>query len=320
MKKLLINSTAFITIVAMLAVVVTIVLKSIDSNYGEYTRKIRSLQEKSQIIEALAVGSSHSIGLDFDELHVSGYHIWQYNGDVFEVDYQLRSLVDGLPNLRVVYFPISYFTFYWDNSVAGVTDRNFIRREMYRAIDGDGFIDGDCKSWLAGKILPIDDWKKSLILTLKPHKRNYLDRFGRPIFVDKTRFSTEESMVKNAVIDSIPYHVGHQDQMLRGDKTITVRVKQQILLTIDYLHSKNIEVIFFTPPYYKAYTDNYPKEYVDTTNKIMREIVVAKNVKYFDFSKHLEFTDDHRYFYDSHHLNADGSRIFSQALFAKLNH
>jgi 16S rRNA G966 N2-methylase RsmD len=155
---------------------------------------------------------------------------------------------------------------------------------------------------------------------LKPHKRNYLDRFGRPIFVDKTRFSTEESMVKNAVVDSIPYHVSHQSQMLRSDKAITVKVKQQILVTIDYLRSKNIEIIFFTPPYYKAYTDNYPKEYVDLTKKIMMHIVAEKNVNYFDFSKHLNITDDYRYFYDSHHLNADGSKIFSQALFAKLNH
>src|SRR3970040_147439 len=78
--------------------------------------KIKQLLNKAESIEALAVGNSHACALDFNALGVNGYRVAQGGNDFSEAEYQIRSLVPLLPNLKTVFFNVSYFSFYEDNS------------------------------------------------------------------------------------------------------------------------------------------------------------------------------------------------------------
>ncbi len=78
--------------------------------------RITQLLEKSDSINALAVGNSHTCAFDFNVLKLNGYRVAQGGNDIFEADYQLKALVPRLPNLKMVIFNISYFSLFEDNS------------------------------------------------------------------------------------------------------------------------------------------------------------------------------------------------------------
>ena len=47
---------------------------------------------------------------------MNGYRVAQGGNDIFEAEYQLKALVPMLPNLKIVFFNISYFSLFDDNS------------------------------------------------------------------------------------------------------------------------------------------------------------------------------------------------------------
>jgi hypothetical protein len=76
--------------------------------------RIEQLLNKKDRINALAIGTSHNLALDFEKLGLDGYTIWQGGQDLFEMEYQLKSLVPLLKNLKIVFMNISYSKFQWD--------------------------------------------------------------------------------------------------------------------------------------------------------------------------------------------------------------
>ena len=78
--------------------------------------RIREAIKNSNNIEAIAVGNSHSVAIDFEELRLNGFRIAEGGNDIFETEYQIKSLVPKLSNLKIVLLNISYFTFHSDNA------------------------------------------------------------------------------------------------------------------------------------------------------------------------------------------------------------
>lgn len=112
-KKFSIHLFVFLII----GIILFLILDTIADNYhpiGGF--RIREAIKNSKNIEVIAVGNSHSCSIDFNELNLKGYRIAEGGNDIFEVDYQIRSLVPKLHNLKLVLFNISYFTFQNDNA------------------------------------------------------------------------------------------------------------------------------------------------------------------------------------------------------------
>jgi hypothetical protein len=68
------------------------------------------LFENRNSINALALGSSHNLAIDFGVLGLQGYTIWEPGQDIFECEYQLKSLSKNIPNLQTVFINISFNT------------------------------------------------------------------------------------------------------------------------------------------------------------------------------------------------------------------
>ena len=113
MKKFVKRFLLFIFIGLLIFVMLFIVAESYDSNIDF---RIKQLLSKADSVEALAVGNSHSCALDFNAMRINGYRVALGGNDIFEAEYQIKSLVPLLPSLKTVFFNISYFSLYMDNS------------------------------------------------------------------------------------------------------------------------------------------------------------------------------------------------------------
>lgn len=113
MKKFIFHFGLFVTIGI---IIFGSLSKFADAFDSKSDFRIDQLLSKADSIEALAIGNSHSCALDFDALNIRGYRVAQGGNDLFEAEYQLKSLSSLLPNLEIVFFNISYFSFFEDNS------------------------------------------------------------------------------------------------------------------------------------------------------------------------------------------------------------
>lgn len=78
--------------------------------------RIRQILKNANSINAIAVGNSHSCAIDFQTLGMDGYRVALGGNDISEAVYQVESLAPLLPNLKTVFFNISYFSLFTDNS------------------------------------------------------------------------------------------------------------------------------------------------------------------------------------------------------------
>jgi hypothetical protein len=79
-----------------------------------------------------------------------------------------------------------------------------------------------------------------------------------------------------------------------------------------------VRVVFFTPPYQRAYTACFDPRYQRLTREAGRELERATRARYFDFSKDPDFVDRLDWFANSDHLAKDGMVEFSHRFAAAL--
>jgi hypothetical protein len=86
---------------------------------------------------------------------------------------------------------------------------------------------------------------------------------------------------------------------------------------IQYLQARNIQVVFFTPPYYEAYITSYQladpqamQGMVETMQALRQEF----GIEYYNYAADPTFSADFRLYKDSDHLNLCGKEQFSQSL------
>jgi hypothetical protein len=113
MKRFFLRGGVFFLIGALIFIILSFLSTTLDP---QSDFRITQLLSKRNSINALAVGNSHTCAFDFDVLNMHGYRVAQGGNDVFEAEYQLRALVPLLPNLKIVFYNISYFSLFINNS------------------------------------------------------------------------------------------------------------------------------------------------------------------------------------------------------------
>ncbi len=86
---------------------------------------------------------------------------------------------------------------------------------------------------------------------------------------------------------------------------------------IHLLRQHNVRVVFFTPPYYEAYTRYYIEQDPNSISEFRTNIKRLQNeygIEYYDYSIDERFAQDYRLFKDSDHLNHCGKQLFTQIL------
>ena len=113
MKRFLKRLLLFLSLGLLIIIFLFITAEKYDSNVDF---RIKQLLSKADSIEALAIGNSHSCAIDFNAMGMNGYRIALGGNDISEAEYQIKSLVPLLPKLKTVFFNISYFSLFIDNS------------------------------------------------------------------------------------------------------------------------------------------------------------------------------------------------------------
>ncbi len=117
----------------MLAVSLLAITEYYAPRYPVEKFKIRQLLKNADTLEAVVVGNSHTLAIDMQALDYDGYCMAQGGNDVFEIEYQLRTLLPKLPHVNTVFYVVSYFMFHVDNAALFAHMAHFPTDESFQA-------------------------------------------------------------------------------------------------------------------------------------------------------------------------------------------
>lgn len=126
-------SSSFLGIGIALFLLLSELKHSVSPVYNKWQYRVDTILSRADTLEYLSVGNSLSYAIDFQEISPRGYSIWQPGNDIFECEYQLKSLLPELPALRTVSIGLAFISFYRDNALFP-QDRLFLPKEKYRQI------------------------------------------------------------------------------------------------------------------------------------------------------------------------------------------
>lgn len=275
-------------------------------------------------VEAIVLGNSHGDDIDFTAMAYDGYQLSRAWGDLFEMQVYLEYLVPRLPRLQVVFIPVSYFTFYWDNGAAA---KLAIRRQnMYSVIPVWRPVDvPDARNFITGRgneLVPItavlreDNWRGVFYGLLR--RQNF-----RPeaVVENPCQHLSVAALQEQAALRARD-QIALAQEIERNHQDVQADAYDTAVSIVQYLRQHNIRVVFFTPPYSEAYTAYYQAHdpaaivlWQDTMQRLQEEM----DVEYYNFATDETFATDYQLFKDADHLNRCGAATFSQALNQAIN-
>jgi hypothetical protein len=325
MKKLIIKGTIFgliwVILLQGLAYSAKIIAPDGTTTFLTIDQQlIDDLLENKLDAEAIVVGSSHGDDIDCDQMSYKCYQLSRAWGDFFESRYYIENLVPKLPNLQAVFIPVSYFSFFWDNASIGKLDVR--RSQMYTVVPGWRFLPGDVENFTIGRLdkyLPLqtvvreDHWKSVIYALLAGEVgHNEMDALAQ-----SCEFHSVEELEKAARLRAIDT-IRLSDEVKANRVNIHEDAYSELVRIIEFLQNQHgIRIIFFTPPYYKTYTETYADddpEAIQMMRSSMQQLQDEYGIEYYDFSLDAEFTGNHELFKDSDHLNLCGMALFSRKL------
>lgn len=296
MKKFIIKIVLFLLPFLVLLFLIEVSIRKIPNDYKS---KRDYLQKNGKNIEILALGSSHIYyGLNPDLFTKSCFNLAQV-AQTPEFDLKLfQHFLPQLPHLKVLIYPISYFTFYWDLQSSSESWR-LKNYSIYYKIKTAQSLQNHFEIL---SVDPKNNYKR--IIDFYKHKKtevgvtprgwgfNCLAEYSANL--DQT---AAESAVRHTSIDA------HFFSKNSSEVEEIIKICQQ----------KGIQVVLLFPPAYKAYRDQINKKQLNHTYlKIDSLVAEYSNCRFVDIF------DDTNYvahdFLDADHLNNLGSIKMSQFL------
>ncbi len=329
MKKITIHIVGFLIILFAAGTILFYISTTIDPLYAVDKERIDSLIANREQIEAISVGHSGNRAIDFETLGLNGYHLWKGGTDIFETKFVIENVVPLLPNLKMIFMPISPFAAFHDNS--DVNSRADLRNRYYIIYDQlskSQLISGDYKNFLLAKVAPLirgDHWSgvfTRLAMKIKnafsDPKKSHLprvDKYGRLL------------NGKNMIFDAYKLnwgfvHIDLANQVISRNPDINNDVKKTLSEIIDYCDNRKIELIFFSPPADSKYlytVKNLDRnDYFERGNTFFEENFRNFGAKYHNFSYYTDISENPDYFLDENHLNDLGAKVFSSMFLKRL--
>lgn len=291
--------------------------------------RMKLLLQKADSIEAITVGHSYNRALDFRELGLNGYHLWQGGSDMFETYYILRAIVPLLPNLKVVFIPISPLNFKQDNGVR--ENRGAIRRCYYAitpTLRSWIPINGDIKNLIKGKLsalVRVDHWRGVVISILthvnkigkkptKKPKRVKVDNYG---YIGPRINEVVNPLSLIIRFNELQKLIRLEKSFSKSNPKLDQKVYDTLVSIVKYLQERKIRVIFYCTPvtdiYQKLIMREFP-EIVELADRYMQQLVFDYGIEYYNFYQDTSFTQFYNYFFNLDHLNAMGAKVFTRKL------
>jgi hypothetical protein len=315
---------AFLALGLALAVGLHSLRVSLAPPYDLEVLRINRFEAAAEELRCLSVGNSHSMSIDMEALGVPGYHVWSLGGDVFEVEAQLAQLLPRLPVLETVLMPLSYGSFHRDNGACDDPDRGMVRSLFYAKPPSYGMLPGDFSNYFKGRMragLVHEDHGRGLFFGLQrwwndlplyqPQYPDVLSTDGRIMDLSAGPRS-HEALVKGAAEIVLPRHHRLQENMLGNNPDMAEDATACVERIIERLRAAELRIIFYTPPYYPAYTEGFDSATRQSMERIVLGLQRDHGIEYHDFSRDEAFMEHPEWFANCDHLNVEGARRFSR--------
>ena len=274
-----------------------VVLRQIPN---DYKYKASYFDSYASELQSLILGSSHSFfGVDpiyFRDKAFNASHVSQG----LEYDYEiLNKYKSELVNLRTIYIPISYFTF-WKKLKNG---NNSWRRRRYFSAYG---FENDMT--LKDFIEITGNFKKNFFMA-----KDYIFRKKNNITCSSSGWCTlyNSENAKNLEETGIEAAQRHS-RAIHTEELNAIYYSNVGLLKsmIEWCRSNNVRVVLFTPPAAKSYRDNLDVEQIQqSVNTAIQLAGSYENCLYENMLADGDFIAED--FYDADHLSEIGAKKLS---------
>lgn len=275
-----------------------------------YSKKYTFMEDQSQKIETLLIGSSHPLyGVDPDCFRSRTFNA-SLIAQPLAYDYELlKYAVKTMPNLKRVFIPISTFSLHVENGLMGDKGphaRKYFYKHYMDIPTPEYFFNNETENYSLFKYLFIFGTVQFNGLY------NYYigDEKSPPItekgFLGAEKVASLEELKKSARA-SVKRHV--ISQFNKNFPALPYLNK-----SLELLEEHNIEAILYTMPaheeYIKLYQEKDLKEYFAFINSISQKY----NVPYYNYFYGNDFGFTTKYYRDADHFNTDGAKKFSKML------
>jgi hypothetical protein len=291
-----------------------------------YEQNLASLKAKNNEIEAITLGSSHADSIDYSAMGMNGQSLALAAADPFEVEKTVSTLDNKLPNLNTVILTISYYTFSWDTAA----DRRLSPRRIgfYSEIPAWSPIPGDWSDFLMGKldaythvlrVVRSDNWQgvwPALLADPTAADPFPYDGVRTTSAWGECSHYTEQQLIEHAA-KIAGNNVVTAQQMAAAHSGLEQDTYAALARTIEYLQSRGIRVILYTPAYYNQYTADFSEQgsaILVGMRQAVTKLQDTYGVENYDFSTDTEITTQPDLFANSDHVNECGSRVVSEKL------
>ena len=304
MKNFIVRIAIFCAIIICILTVLFITQLDkvkLSANKYEYKRQ-QGLYLKTNEINALALGNSRSIGIDFKTLQLNGFHYWRAGGDLDETRIILKEVCRDLPELQEVFIPI-YFTALIDNEyIEG------LRRLFYSLRPLSAPISGDVKNWINSKFYFFGSDYAKTKLEVDGLSKLLINEYGVGLWESKANYISPDSLMKLSKSNA-ERHVNLIESAQKNESTMKNEFKKKVLSIIHTTQTNNIRLIFYSPPFHHEYDRIMKEKMAIDPRVILTNLCVSNNIEYYDFSQEDSLNSNLGLFRDSHHLNLDSGAI-----------
>lgn len=289
------------------------------------------LQARQEQIEAITLGNSHSDAVNYSVMGIEGQSLAFAAADLFEVEKYAELMSDRLPNLKIVFIAISYYSFNRDNATFEPFRTRRIR--YYSTIPVWSPIQNDLSNFVLGKlesythvmsVVRSDNWQG--VWTGLANETRSADPIPFDGVTTTSPWGTcshyTAEQLENHARDIATRNVTSSSQMAAIHQDLEQDAFDALARTIKRLQLQGIQVVLFTPTYYERYNVYFMEQganiYEDMKLRI-KELEKTYQVEYFDFSNDPEITTHPELFYNSDHLGECGHKVFSAKLLEAMN-
>jgi|TARA_B110000240_G_C13509313_1_gene458250 hypothetical protein len=310
--KLFFKILIFITIIVFF---ISTLNKHIPSTGDLEKIKVDSLILNKNKIKSVVLGRSHAASLDYLHWDIHGINFALGGRDLAGIDYQLGFFLDNLPEIKEILISISYSTMYYDNESLSLGNLNDVRKSLYYSIPSYSIIDyKDLNNYVYGKYFPFIQADHGY----KLFKKVYSNTMEKKEKIDLNEDYMDSLLIIKSSKDQAILHSSDRKIAEAYNSNVITKNKEYLIDIIHKTKRKKINLIFFTPPYYKNYTDFFPKNDMQEMKKIMNELAVKYSITYLDFSTDSIISNNYKYFQNADHMNNHGKRIFTKKLLKKI--
>lgn len=274
--------------------------------------------DKNESVTAIKVGNSHNMAIDFTILDKKGLDFYVPAMDLYEFEALLPHIVEKLPSLNTIFYPLDYLYLLIDNG----RDSNNLntRKTVYNIISPPPWklIHSDLTGWIYSFIFSFD---------LRAIIKNHLN--GSNKLYEKSLYNPFNV---NIVEDRVKKHLSMIESISYKELPLVLEESTNLLnRVILFTQQRGINLIFYKSPISKIYDEISSNKIArdrDLTNldrsskKVFSSWLIEKKECVYYVNDIWDTDIDgirEDYFQDSHHLNSRGAKIFSLRLKDKIS-